>query len=189
LGRYEIAHGDGNGAITNAVPTELSAEVFFEYGEKILESMLSIEVYGMIGAEAANGDVPLKCGDGDLFETGLTSFVIIGDKKAYFTLDLNQVSDKVSDGNNIKVCASLVTTPVEGGGSAARLETIFDVTYTYESGEFSFSVSIEDPAAAAELTDSSAFVVDVEAFVCDTNNQKLSNDLADDAAEARIGQG
>ena len=188
MGRYEIADGAGNGAIVDATETALSADVFFDYGQKIESSMLSLELYGMIGKEPADDDVPLKCEDGDLFETGLTSFVIIDNKKAYFTLDLNQVTDKVSDGNNIKVCASLLTTPLTGGQEAARLETIFDITYTYESGEFDFSVSIEDPAAA-ELTDSSAFAVDVEAFVCDTNNQKLSNNLADDAAEARIGQG
>ena len=151
--------------------------------------MLSLELYGMIGKEPADDDVPLKCEDGEKFTAGVTTDVKFDENKAYFALDLNQVNNDVSDGNNIKVCASLVTTPVDGGEEAARLETIFDVTYTYESGEFSFSVSIEDPAAAAELTDSSAFAVDVEAFVCDTNNQKLSNNLADDAAEARIGQG
>jgi len=101
-------------------------------------------------------------------------------KKASFELDLTKVTNDVSDGNHIAVCASIVNTV--DSNEVARLETVFDIEYTYASGEFQFSVSIDDPAVGIVLGDSKEFTIKVDAFMCDTNFDRLT------VPEASIGQ-
>ena len=190
LSRYEIAHDektvDGEevkGNITTATESNLVADVYIKHGSRIEKDMVSLEVYGMVGAEAAGVGVPLKCEDGVKIEsgTGLSSATVDDDvDKVTFDLNLTEVNTTVSDGNNILVCASIVNT--QDTVQIARLEAIFNVTYTYESGVLNFTVSVDDPAAAS-FEDEETFTIPVTANLCDSDNLPL------DAVEVRIGQG
>ena len=182
LGRYEIAHrevGNSFGAITEATEKKLSADVFIQHGTRVTEGMLTLELYGMIGAPPAAGGVPLKCEDGERISSATTNVDL---EKASFELNLGDLTNDATDGNTIMVCASIVNKPVDV--EVARLETIFEVKYTYESNEFSFDVNIADPAAVS-LEDDKAFTIPVESFLCDENKKELS----DPDAKGKIGQG
>jgi len=184
LGRYEIAHDkvdDHVGKVIEATVATLAAEVYIKTGGRIEGDMLSLELYGMIGASPVEL-APLKCEDGVRITDGGGGAVVLADKKAYIELDLGMVTDKVSDGNTINFCASIVNT--QNNVQVARLETMFNVAYTYESDQFDFSVSVDDPAAGT-FNDARDFKIPVETFLCEADYTEISNQ----EKKFRIGQG
>jgi len=182
LGRFEILHPTSGDIAT--VPTadldSVEGVINFRKGTSVVESQLGLELYGMIGKSPAGDN--LECGDGELL-TSTTGFkdtpvFDMGNNKVTSKLDLTQATTVTSTGSQIIFCASIKS-------SVTRLETLFTINYTFESGTFGFSLDVADPAGASALaTISEDQTIPIEAFLCDADKDRLLI-----ANPVRVGQG
>jgi len=180
-GRFEILHPTSDIA---TVPTadldSVEGVINFRKGTSVVESQLELELYGMIGKSPAGDN--LECEDGELLtsSTGFKDQPVFDmvNNKVTFKLDLTQATTVTSTGSQIIFCASIKS-------AVTRLETLFTINYTFDSGVFDFSLDVADPTGASALaTISEEQTIPIDAFLCDANKDRLLI-----ANPVRVGQG